>query len=85
MLRKKKDWKNPFEEGGSLYDIRDQYDKADRALILRIAKYGTRGIVRIGSVEGAPVSLETAQRLMPPRSDRLGHLAIGNQSYDHPN
>jgi len=35
-------------------------------LLRRLRKHGTRGIIRVGSSEGAPVSPEAARYLAPP-------------------
>ncbi len=72
MFERKKKYQDPFDEGGSLYELRDQYDEGEKRLIRRIARYGTRGIIKFPSPEGAPVSLETARKLAPARANRVG-------------
>jgi hypothetical protein len=43
------------------------YNEGEIALIKRVRKYGTRGIIRVRSSEGASVSAETARNLVPSK------------------
>ena len=62
----RKKYTDPFSPEGNFYHVRDQYPTdADKALLRRIAQYGTRGIIKIGSVEGGSVSFEAAKNLIP--------------------